>query len=125
MSKLLEPKVREPEEAVKGLPGVLTETVSDVSERPCSEPVAAGPIAGGSSSPRRSEELIGAAHTVAGEIHGCRDFSERLDVYRSVGEQFKADARRVLNIAAERWPGLIFRVNDLPEWKALLSADLS
>jgi len=125
MPKLLESKVREPEEAVKGLPALVTETVSDVPALPRPEPDAASPIASDPSPPLRTEDLIEAAHTVAREIYGCWEFSERLEVYKSVGEQFKADARRVLNIAAERWPKLIFWVNDLPEWKALLSADVS
>jgi hypothetical protein len=125
MPKLLEPKVVESKEAVKGLPVVVTETVSDVRELLRPEPDAASPIASASSSPGRSADLVKAAHHVAEEIHACWDFSERLEVYIDVGRRFESDARRVLNIAAARWPKLIFWVNDLPEWKALLSADLS
>jgi hypothetical protein len=125
MSKLLAPKVRESEEAVKGLPRGVREAVSNVPELPRPEPVAASPIAAGSSSPRRSEDLIEAAEAVAKEIDACWEFSERLEIYIDVGRCFKSDARRVLNIAAARWPKLIFWVNDMPEWKALLSADLS
>jgi hypothetical protein len=110
MSTLLESKVRPEEELVRGLPG---EVVESVSEQLPADP--AGPPI----------DLIDAAYEVAKEIYGCWEFSERLEVYKSVGSEFKADARRVLNVAAARWPDLIFWVNDLPEWKALLSADLS
>lgn len=125
MPKLLEPKVREPEEAVKGLPALVTEAVSDVPALPRPEPDAASPIANDPSPPLRTEDLIEAAHDVAKDLHRCGSFHERLGVYNRVGREFKSEARRVLNIAAARWPELIPMVNDLPEWKALLSADLS
>ena len=125
MPKLLEPKVREPEEAVKGLPAGLTETVSDVPALSRPEPDAATPNAGAPSPPPPVEDLIEAAHDAAKDLHRCRSFHERLGVYNRVGREFKSEARRVLNIAAMRWPELIPMVNDLPEWKALLSADLS
>ncbi len=125
MPKLLEPKVREPEEAVKGLPAVVSETVSDVPGLPRPEPDAPSPIAKDPSPPPPTEDLIEAAHDVAKDLHRCRSFHERLGVYNRVGREFKSEARRVLNIAAARWPHLIPTVNDLPEWKALLSADLS
>lgn len=113
MSTLLKTKPRPEGELVRHLPGEVGELVSAASE-----PLPAD-------SPAAPNDLINAAHQVAKEIYGCWEFSERLEVYKSVGERFKADARRVLNIAVARWPHLIFRVNDLPEWKALLSADLS
>ena len=112
MSTFLKTKPR-PEELVRNLPGEVGELVSDTSE-----PLPAD-------SPAAPDDLISAAHEIAWRVSGCAGFSERLEVYRSVGSEFKADARRVLNIAAARWPHLIFWVNDLPEWKALLSADVS
>jgi len=124
MPKVLEPKVRESEEAVKGLPASITETAADVRELLRPESDAASPKANHSGSAASSEDLIEAAHAVATLIYGCCDFSERLEVYKSLSEQFKTDSRRVLNIAAARWPNLIVWANDLPEWKALLSAAL-
>jgi hypothetical protein len=125
MPKLLEPKVREPEEAVKGLPAVVTEAVSDVSGLPHPEPDAVSPVASASSVPLPTHDLIEAAHKVARDLHRLQSLYERCGVYSRVSREFKADARRVLNIAAARWPHLIPMVNDQPKWKALLSADLS
>lgn len=124
MPKLLEPKVREPEEAVKGLPAV-SETVSDVPELPRPESDAYSPVADAPDTPPFAEDLIEAAHQVAKDLHDCGTFYARLGVYNRVGREFKSEARRVLNIAATRWPHLVPMVNDLPEWKALLSADVS
>ena len=125
MPKLLEPKVAGPEEAVKGVPAHVTEAVSDVPELPRPEPDAASPIVSDPSPTPPAENLIEAARDVAKDLHRCRSFHERLGVYNRVAREFKSQARRVLNIAAARWPELIPMVNDLPEWKALLSADLS
>lgn len=113
MDTLLETRPRPEEELVRDLSGEIGELVSDASE----------PLPAVSAADRI--DLLDAAHDVAREIYSCWEFSERLEVYKSVGERFKADARRVLNIAVARWPHLIFWVNDLPEWKALLSADLN
>jgi len=124
MPELLEPKVRPATEALTDLPGAVGEAVAEPPELERSRD-------GESSSavsarrPMSSAEVVSAAHAVAKEIDGCWEFAERLEVYKSVGERFKRDARRVLDAAAVRWPQLIFWVNDLPEWKALLSADLS
>lgn len=125
MPKLLESEVREAEEAVKGLPAVVTETVSNVPALPGPEPDAATPIIGVASPTPHTEDLIQAAQDVAKDLLRCRSFHERLGVYNRVGREFKSEARRVLNIAAARWPEMIPTVNDLPEWKALLSGDLS
>lgn len=115
MSTLLLPKVRADDELIRDLPAELGEVVSESS----------GARGTAASPSDHQAELIEAAHGVAREIYGCGVFSERLKVYGKVGRRFKADARRVLNIAAARWPELIPTVNDQPEWKALLSADLS
>lgn len=124
MPELLEPKVRQAEEAVRDLPGAVDEAVSQSPGRRRSETDASAPAA----TPRqrlRSSEVVEAAYEVAKEIYGCWEFAERLKVYGSLKERFSVDARRVLDAAASRWPELIHWVNDLPEWKALLSADLS
>lgn len=124
MPELLVPRVRQAEEAFKDLPGAVGEAVSESPALERSEPDASASAA---ASRHRlcSSEVVEAAHRFAKEICGCWEFAERLEVYRSVGERFKLDARRVLDAAATRWPGLIYWVNDLPEWKALLSADVS
>ena len=70
-------------------------------------------------------ELIAAAHEIAEALYGCWGLPERIAIYKEVGARFGSEYRRILNIAAARWPELIPMVNDLPEWKALLSADLS
>jgi uncharacterized small protein (DUF1192 family) len=105
------PAVREPGGRSAGA------TVADVVEQAPSREV---------ESPLNSDvDLVEAAHQIAKELYGCWELSERIAIYKRTGERFKSDYRRVLNIAALRWPQLIPMVNDLPEWKALLSADLS
>jgi uncharacterized small protein (DUF1192 family) len=103
------PAVREPGERRAGL--------ADVVEPPPSPEV----------EPSRNSDVyvVQSAHEIAKELYGCGELSERIAIYKRTGERFKSDYRRVLNIAAVQWPELIPMVNDLPEWKALLSADLS
>lgn len=124
MSELLEPKVRPTREALTDLPGAVGEAVAESPELERSRDGESSSTAS-ARRPMSSAEVVSAAHAVAKEIYGCWEFAERLEVYKSVGQRFKADARRVLDAAAARWPELISSVNDLPEWKALLSADLS
>ena len=113
MNTLLKTKSRPEEEVVRNLPGEVGELVSDASELlPAASPAA-------------PNDLISAAHQVANDLHDAGSFYVRLGVYKRVAREFKSEARRVLNIAAARWPELIPMVNDLPEWKALLSADVS
>jgi hypothetical protein len=124
MPELLERKVRPANEALTDLPVAVGEAVAESPEleRSLNRESSSAAFARRSLS---SAEVVSAAHAVAKEIDGCWEFAERLEVYKSVGERFKRDARRVLDAAAARWPELISWVNDLPEWKALLSADLS
>lgn len=68
---------------------------------------------------------IEAAHDIAKRLHASVALKERIAIYKETGERFGSEYRRILNIAAACWPELIPMVNDLPEWKALLSADLS
>lgn len=124
MPELLEPKARQAEEALRESPVAAGEAVLEPPRLERSKTRKASSAA----SPARalaSAEVIEAAHRVAQDIYGCWEFPERLEVYKSVGDRFKADARRILDAAAARWPELIVWVNDMPEWKALLFADLS
>jgi hypothetical protein len=121
MSTLLKPRVRPSEEAVQDAPTRNREVVAD---SPGSGDVLRRPPSRIWPPPPR-HDLIEAAHQVAKDLYACWELSERIEVYKEVGARFKSDARRVLNIAAARWPEMIPMVNDLPEWKALLSADLS
>jgi hypothetical protein len=96
------------------------------TESPSSSSGSGNEAPAGQSPPRLADkQLVEAAHEIAKRLSGLSDLDDRIAVYKEVGARFKADYRRVLNIAAARWPELIRWVNDLPEWKALLSADLS
>ncbi|HYQ78793.1 MAG TPA: hypothetical protein VEP91_06760 [Solirubrobacterales bacterium] len=121
MSTLLRPRVRPSEEAVHDAPARSREVVAD---SPVREDVPRRRASQVWPPPPR-HDLIEAAHQVAKDLYACWDLSERIEVYKEVGARFKSDARRVLNIAVARWPEMIEMVNDLPEWKALLSADVS
>lgn len=122
MTTLLKPRVRPAEEAVQGVARSDRELVADTPPMP-----AKGPRRPDSRAwpPPPRHDLIDAAHQVAKDLYACWELSERIEVYKEVGARFKSDARRVLNIAVARWPEMIPMVNDMPEWKALLSADVS
>lgn len=121
MTTLLKPRVRPSEEAVQDVPRRNRELVAD---SPGTGDIGKPP---GTRvwPPTQREDLIDAAHQVAEDLYACWELAERIEVYKEVGSRFKSDARRVLNIAASRWPEMIPMVNDMPEWKALLSADVS
>lgn len=110
MTTMLKPKAEQVGELVKDLPGAVGEVLADPGFSPPSS---------------RPDDLLAAAHGIAEALHACGNLSERLEVYKEVGQRFKSEGRRVLNIAAARWPELMPMVNDEVEWKALLSADLS
>ncbi|HET8956166.1 MAG TPA: hypothetical protein VFN18_10965 [Solirubrobacterales bacterium] len=124
MSTLISPSAERTEEAVRRLPGGSEELVSAATTQSPSTGAPRRAKVGAWWLPPPREDLVDAAYEVARKLDGCWTFSQRLSVYREVGERFKSDARRVLNIAAARWPEMIPMLNDLPEWKALLSADL-
>jgi hypothetical protein len=107
--RLPRPAVREPGERSAGVADVVEQAPSREVEPPRDSVV----------------DLVQAAHEIAKELDSCPELTERIAIYKRTGERFKSDYRRVLNIAAVRWPQLIPMVNDLPEWKALLAADLS
>ncbi|MGD9735136.1 MAG: hypothetical protein AB7V58_05935 [Solirubrobacterales bacterium] len=72
-----------------------------------------------------SDVRVSAAFDLARELADAQEFNDRLAIYQGLAERFKSDARRILNIAAARWPELMPRLNGDFEWLTLLSADLS
>ena len=119
MTTLLKPAVGPAEEAIEEQSSALGEAIA--------EPPAAARSALRTASLRsfRRRELLDAAHQVAEDLSRAESFYERLAVYSRVGRIFTSEARLVLNLAAINWPEMIPWINDEPEWKARLSADLS
>lgn len=125
MSTLLKPEVRQVDEVVGDAPGEVNEVLAASQDAPAGDAAVPSSKHGASPPPLSSSDLVAEAHEIAERLFGCLDLSERIEVYKEVGQRYKSEWRRVLNIAAARWPHLMPMVNDEVEWKALLSADLS
>lgn len=110
MTTMLKPKVGQADELVKDLPGAVGEVLADQRF----SPALTGP-----------GDLVAAAHGIAKALHACGNLSERIKVYKDLGQRFGSEWRRVLNIAYSRWPELMPMLNGEQELIALLSADLS
>jgi hypothetical protein len=125
MGTLLRPKVEQVDELVRDLPGEVDEALAASQEPPAVDAPPSSSSPSISPSSLASSDLVGEAHEIAKALDGCRELSERIQVYKEVGQRFKSEWRRVLNIGYSRWPELMPWVNGEQELIALLSADQS
>lgn len=125
MGTLLKPKVEQVDELVRDLPGEVDEVLAGSQDAPTGGRASSSSSPGASSPPLASSDLVEEAHKIAKRLYGCWELSERIEIYKEIGQRFKSDWRRILNTAYARWPELMPMLNGEQELKALLSADLS
>lgn len=99
-----------------GVPTAPRESLEDIGDQMPS----ANDGAAGSAARTRPEDAL----CVARELAAADTLDERLVIYRSLGERCESDARRILGIAACRWPEMMPTLNDEFEWVTPASADL-
>jgi len=115
MSSLLQATTREAEEVKDPLPAATTATLTALGQTPVADdkPSVTDP----DPHDRPESDPVERAYVVATALAATFSLEERISIYSETG-------RRILYIAAARWPELMPMLNDDVEWRALLSADL-